>query len=75
MGVMCTHGAGLDVHKQTVMACRAPPDPTGEPADGVMERKACGAMTVALLALSDWWAAAGMTHGAIERTGESWKPR
>ncbi len=53
MDVMFTHGAGLDVHKKTVMACRVTPDPTGAHADGVMELKEFGAMTVDLLALSD----------------------
>jgi transposase len=74
MDVMCTHGAGLDVHKKTVMAYRVTPDPTGEQADGVMEPKEFGAMTADLLALADWLAAAGITHVAIESTGEDWKP-
>jgi transposase len=74
MDVMCTHGAGLEVPKKTVMACRVPPDPTGEHADGIMELQACGAMTVDWLAWSDWLAAVGMTPVAIERTGEYWKP-
>jgi Transposase len=39
-----------------------------------MELKEFGAMTVDLLALSDWLAAAGITHVAIESTGEYWKP-
>ena len=74
MDVTFTHCAGLDVHKKTVMACRVTPDPTGEHADGIMELKEFGAMTVDLLALSAWLAAAGMTHVAIESTGEYWKP-
>jgi transposase len=74
MDVMFTHGAGLDVHKKTVMACRVTPDPTGAQAEGLMELKAFGTMTVDLLALSDWLAAAGITHVAIESTGEYWKP-
>jgi transposase len=57
-----------------VMACRVTPDPTEAQADGVMELKEFGAMTVDLLALSDWLAAAGVTHVAIESTGEYWKP-
>jgi hypothetical protein len=36
MDVVCTHGAGLDVQQKTVMACRVPPDPTGQQADGIM---------------------------------------
>jgi len=74
MDVTFTPGAGLDVQKQTVMACRVAPDPTGRQADGSMELKACGTMTVDLLALSDWLIAAGITQVAMERTGESWKP-
>src|SRR5919109_3105231 len=74
MDVMFTHCAGLDVHKKTVMACRVTPDPTGEHADGIMELQEFGAMTVDLLALSDWLAAAGITHVAVESTGEYWKP-
>jgi transposase len=74
MDVTFTHGAGLDVHQKTVMACRVTPDPTGEHTDGIMELKEFGAMTVDLLAWSDWLAAAGMTHVAIESTGEYWKP-
>ena len=39
-----------------------------------MELKEFGTMTVDLLALSDWLAAAGITHVAMESTGEYWKP-
>src|SRR5919108_3059457 len=69
MDVMFTHCAGLDVHKKTVMACRVTPDPTGAHADGMMELQEFGAMTVDLLALSDWLAAAGITDVAGESTG------
>ena len=74
MDVLFTHGAGLDVQKQTVMACRATPEPTGEPADGIMAVPAFGTTTAALLALSDGRAAAGTTHVAMDSTGEGWKP-
>jgi transposase len=74
MDVIFTHCAGLDVHKKTVMACRVTPDPTGQQADGIMELREFGTMTVELLALSDWLAAAGITHVAMESTGEYWKP-
>ena len=50
------------------------PDPTGRQADGIMELKEVGTMTVALLALPDWLVEAGITHVATERTGEYWKP-
>jgi transposase len=56
------------------MACRVIPDPTGQQADGRMELQACGTMTRELLALSDWLAEAGITHVAMESTGEYWRP-
>ncbi len=74
MEVIFTYCAGLDVHKKTVMACRVTPDPTGQQVDGLMELQEFGTMTVDLLALSDWLAAAGITHVAMESTGEYWKP-
>jgi transposase len=74
MDVMFTHGAGLDGHKKTVMACRVTPDPTGAQAEGIMALREFGARTGDLLALSDWLAAAGITQVAIESTGEYWKP-
>jgi transposase len=74
MDVIVTHCAGLDVHKKTVMACRVTPDPSGQQADGLMELKACGTMTAALPAVSDWLAAAGIPHVAMDSTGEYGKP-
>ena len=74
MDVIFTHCAGLDVPKKTVMACRVTPDPTGRQADGIMELKTWGTMTVARLALSEWWVEAGIAPVAMERTGEDWKP-
>jgi transposase len=74
MDVMFTHCAGLDVQKKTVMACRVTPDPTGQQADGIMELQAFGTMTRDLLALSDWLAEVGVTHVAMESTGEYWRP-
>jgi transposase len=74
MDVIFTHGAGLDVHKKTVMACRVTPDPTGQQADGIVEVQKFGTMTCDLLAWSDWLATAGITHVAMESTGEYWQP-
>ena len=74
MDVVFTHCAGLDVHKKTVMACRVTPDPTGQQADGITEVKEFGTLTRDLLALSDWSAAVGITHVAMESTGEYWRP-
>jgi transposase len=74
MDVIFSHCAGLDVHKKTVMACRVLSDPTGQQADGRMELQEFGTMTRDLLALSDWLAEAGITHVAMESTGEYWRP-
>jgi transposase len=74
MDVVFTHCAGLDVHKKTVMACRVTPDPLGQQVDGLMEVKEFGTLTRDLLALSDWLSEAGVTHVAMESTGEYWKP-
>ena len=74
MDVIFTHGAGLDGHKMRPTACRVTPDQRGQHADGLVEVKACGTMTVDRLALSDWLAAVGITPVAMERTDESWKP-
>ncbi len=63
MDVIFTPGAGLDVHKKSVMACRLVPDPTGKQADGLMEVREFGTLTIDLLALSDWLAAAGIRPG------------
>jgi transposase len=74
MDVIFTHCAGLDGHKKTVMACRVTPDPTGGQADGIMEVREFGTLTRDLLALSEWLAEEGITHVAMESTGEYWKP-
>jgi transposase len=74
MDVVLTHGAGLDVHKQTVMACRVVPDSLGQQADGLLEVKEFGTLTRDLLALSDWLTEAGSTPVAMESTGAYWKP-
>jgi transposase len=70
MDVIFIHGAGLDVHKKSVTACRITPDPTGQQADGLVELKDFGTMTVDLLALSGWLTEAGITHVAMKSTGE-----
>ena len=74
MDVIFTHCTGLDVHKKRITACRVTPDPTGQQADGLLELRDFGTMTADLLALSDWLAEAGITHVAMESTGEYWKP-
>jgi transposase len=63
--------AGLDVHKDTVVACLRRIEPGGK---AHKEVRTFGTMTRDLLALSDWLAAAGVTHVAMESTGVYWKP-
>jgi transposase len=71
MDIVHTHCAGLDVHKKTVVAAIIVPAPQG----GLYkETRTFGTMTADLLALSDWLLAQGVTHVALESTGEYWKP-
>ena len=74
MAVVFTPGAGLDGHKKTVMACRVTPDPMGPQVEGIMEVREFGTRTRDLLAWSDWLTEAGITHVAMESTGEYWTP-
>jgi transposase len=74
MDVVFLRCAGLDVHKKSITACRIVPDPTGQEADGLRELRTFGTMTRDLLGLADWLTEAGMTHVAMESTGEYWKP-
>jgi transposase len=71
MDVVHTHCAGLDVHKKTVVAAVSVPDPAG---GGHKETRTFSTMTADLLALSDWLSSQGVTHVAMESTGEYWKP-
>jgi transposase len=74
MDVVFTHCAGLDVHTKSVTACRLVSDSTGQAPEGVAELRTFGTMTIELLALADWLVEAGVTHIAMESTGEYWKP-
>ena len=70
MEVLHPHCAGLDVHKETVVACvRHMVD--GKVTAGVKTFKTT---TEELMALSDWLSAEGVTHIAMEATGVYWKP-
>ena len=71
MEIVYERCCGLDVHKRTVVACLLVPGPAGAPS---REIQTFGTMTRDLLALSDWLAAAGCTHVAMESTGVFWKP-
>ena len=71
MDIVHTHCAGLDVHKRTVVASIIVPDEK----NGLQkETRTFGTMTCDLLALSDWLMGYGVTHVAMESTGEYWKP-
>ena len=67
MEITYTHAAGLDVHKKTVVACVFTPAPNGKPQK---ETRTFGTMTQDLLALADWLTSKGVTHVAMESTGE-----
>jgi transposase len=70
MEVLYPHCAGLDVHKDTVVAC------VRHMANGSVKRevRTFKTTTKELLALSDWPASQGITHVAMEATGVYWKP-
>jgi transposase len=70
MEVLYPHCAGLDVHKQTVVAC------VRHMVNGTVTRevRTFGTTTKDLLALSEWLAGEGCTHVGMEATGVYWKP-
>src|SRR5205823_14863443 len=72
MDVVFLRCAGLDVHKKSLTACRIVPDPTGQEAEGMGERRTFGTMTREWLALAGGLTEASITHVAMERTGEYW---
>jgi transposase len=71
MDTLYPHCAGLDVHKDSVVACVRHAGPGGRPREEV---RTFGTTTSELLALGDWLAAEGVTHAAMESTGVYWKP-
>src|SRR6266436_4892166 len=70
MEVLHPHCAGLDVHKDTVVACMR------HMVDGAVKREVRTFKTTTkdLMALSEWLSAEGCTHVALEATGIYWKP-
>jgi len=69
MEVLYARCAGLDVHKQTVVACvRCVSAPMAR------EVRSFATTTRGLLELADWLDAHGCTHVAMEATGIYWKP-
>jgi transposase len=63
--------AGLDVHKQTVVACRITPH---EQRGWQSEVRTFGTTTAQLLQLADWLQMGEVSHVAMESTGVYWKP-
>jgi len=63
--------AGLDVHKDTVVACARIAQVEGGARHEVVT---FGTTTRELLRLSDWLTAHGCTHVVLEATGVYWKP-
>ena len=69
MQVLYARCAGLDVHKDTIVACvRCVSPPLHQ------EVRSFGTTTTELLALADWLGEHGCTHVAMEATGVYWKP-
>jgi transposase len=70
MEILHPHCAGLDVHKDSVVAC------VRHMADGTVKREVRSFQTTTkgLIALSEWLSAEGCTHIVMEATGVYWKP-
>lgn len=69
MEVLHARCAGLDVHKDSVVACvRCVSEPQHR------EVRTFATTTSALLELSEWLSTCGCTHVAMEATGVYWKP-
>lgn len=67
MDIIVEKGCGLDVHKETVVACIM--------GEGIKkEIRTYSAMTNDLLKLKEWLKETGVTHVAMESTGIYWKP-
>lgn len=69
MDLLYPRCAGLDVHKDTVVArVRCVSEPRAD------ETRSFGTTTGALIELQEWLSAHGVTHVAMEATGVYWKP-
>ena len=70
MEVLYPHCAGLDVHKETVVAC------VRHMVGGTVKRevRTFDTITTGLLALADWLASEGCADVVMEATGVYWKP-
>ena len=70
MEVVYRRCSGLDVHKETVVACIM----IREGGQVQKEIRIFRTMTSDLIVLHDWLQAHGVTHVAMESTGVYWKP-
>ena len=70
MEVVHERCCGLDVHKETVVACVVVPSAGKQPHK---EIRTFNTMTADLLELADWLTTQGVTHVALESTGVYWK--
>src|ERR1700677_1520497 len=70
MEILHPHCAGLDVHKQSVVACVR----HVVNSQITTSVKTFDTTTQELMTLSDWLSAEGVTHIAMEATGVYWKP-
>lgn len=70
MEVLYPHCAGLDVHKDSVVACAR----LQEGAVVQQEVETFGTTTTALIALAHWLKERKVTHVAMEATGIYWRP-
>jgi transposase len=71
MDTLIERVAGLDVHKDTVVACVRVPGPGGRREAHSHEFRTT---TAGLLALRDWLVAHGVSRAGMEATGAYWKP-
>ena len=70
MDVIYPRCAGLDVHKQTVVACVR----IARDGAALQEVRTFDTTTSGLLALADWLDCFGVEHAAMEATSMYWKP-
>jgi transposase len=71
MEIVLERCAGLDVHKDTVVACVRVLEPGGRVREEV---RTFMTFTQRLLAMGNWFTEEGVTHVAMESTGVYWKP-
>jgi transposase len=71
MDVVYERCCGLDIHKQTVVACAILPGPHGQPQKEV---RTFGTLTDELQQLAAWLAERQVRRVAMESTGVYWKP-